>query len=55
MCNKISGIHIKQSGRTITSVGRGCLRKWGISLLNISFDHLLLVFSGLDWFGVFEN
>lgn len=28
ICNKISGISIKQSRRTITFVCRGCLRQW---------------------------
>lgn len=54
MYNKISGISIKQSGRTITFVGRGWLRKWEISLLNLSFGRLLFVLSGFAW-GLFKN
>lgn len=54
MCNKISGISMKRSRRTITFVDRGCLKSRE-SLLTISFGGLLFVLSGLDWFGVFQN
>lgn len=48
MCNEMSGVSIKQSRRTVTFVGKGCLRIWGIAVEYLFWSFAVC----FVWFGL---